>query len=78
MAGLLQVGISRPDGGYVTDNDEREKALQGSPYTLDRQQTELNDNIAMVTTPTESAAMALMEAGKATLPSGYTMEVPTA
>lgn len=78
MTGLLQVGINRPDGSYVNDPNEMETALKGSPYTLDRAETAANDGIAMIITATEWEAQRLMDGdGLHTLPSGYTMEVPT-
>lgn len=78
MPGLLQVAFYRPDSTYTTDLDEIEStALAGSDFTLDRQQTVLNDGIAMITTDTEETAERLMDDGEITLPSGYRMEIPT-
>ena len=81
---LLQVGINRPDGTSVSDPSEMEAALIGSPYTLDREQTVLNDGIAMIVVKTEREATRLMEgsddpahAGLYDLPSGCSLEVPT-
>ena len=74
---MLQVGFSDIHGNYVEDMDEMEKALVGSEYTLNREQTELNDGIAMINTKSEKESADLMELGEVKLPSGYVMEIPT-
>lgn len=83
MTALLQVGLYRSDGVFVTNIDEMKKAVEGSSYTLNVEQTIVNDGIAMIGTKTEWEACRLMEDesgradGRWPLPSGYTMEVPT-
>lgn len=77
--GLLQAAIFTTNGLYVSDIATMELALVGSPYGLDREQTELNDGIAMITTETELEAARLMEEDDLVeLPSGFRLEIPTA
>lgn len=83
MTGLLQVGLYHSNQVYIDHIDEMKDALAGSEYTLDEEQTRLNDGIAMIITKTEAEATRLMEEtpdnrhGRWPLPSGCFMEVPT-
>jgi hypothetical protein len=72
---LLQVSICTPDGKCVETIEGMKLALEGSEYSLDQQETEDNDMIAVVTTASEEEAERLMEIGEIILPSGCKMEV---
>jgi hypothetical protein len=77
----IQCNIIRPDGNNVLYGtprgvlDEMEKALVGSGYQLDREQTRRNDMVAIVNVPAEIWHK-LESRGEITLvlPSGYTLE----
>ena len=75
---LLQVGL-RLNDKHLESISEYQEALKGSPYTLDVEQTELNDGIAMIEVEDEEADRLMEEHGElgveVNLPSGYTMEV---
>lgn len=83
MPGLLQVALYTPDGRYIKDPYDMERALAGSEYVLDQHETAQNDGIAVIITKTEAEADRLMaeegdpETGRILLPSGYLMEVDT-
>lgn len=74
---LLQVAIYTPDGEYIGTIDGMELALEGSEYSLDRQQTEANDGIAMIVVASEDECDRLMDIGEIVLPSGHKMEIPS-
>jgi hypothetical protein len=80
MQGLLQVAIYTSGGEHIASIEDMQNALAGSIYSLDVYETQVNNNIAMIITPTESEAVRLMEVGQSgelvALPSGYAMEIP--
>lgn len=80
MEGLLQVALYTNDGEYIASIEDMQNALVGSIYVLNVYEMQATGNIAMITIPTESEAVRLMEVGQSgelvTLPSGCVMEIP--